>query len=108
MPHATTRPQPETLTSGVEVRGVDVSFGRPRRPRGAADTPLGSLTQSQHRHGRLCRQCGSERLTTLMMSLTDGTPVEFVSCHRCECRVWEHDGTVMDVATVLQRTRKVA
>jgi hypothetical protein len=45
-------------------------------------------------------------VTRLSLSLTDGTPVEFTSCHRCEHRTWEHAGAVMPVATVLDRTRK--
>ena len=84
------------------------STGRTRRSSATPQPPLGSLTQAEHRHGQVCRTCGSERLTRLAMQLTDGTPVEFISCHRCEGKVWEHDGAVLDVATVLARTRKVA
>jgi hypothetical protein len=40
------------------------------------------------------------------MSLTDGTPVSFVSCHTCETRVWEHEGAVLPIDVVLERTRK--
>jgi hypothetical protein len=42
----------------------------------------------------------------LSLSLTDGTPVEFTSCHRCEHRSWEHAGSEMTVQSVLDRTRK--
>jgi hypothetical protein len=45
-------------------------------------------------------------VTRLSLNLTDGTPVEFTSCHRCEHRSWEHAGSVMPVQTVLDRTRK--
>jgi hypothetical protein len=41
------------------------------------------------------------------MNLTDGTPVEFTSCHRCEHRTWEHSGGEMTVGTVLDRARKL-
>ncbi len=81
---------------------------RGRRARGAAETPLGSLTQPQHRHGQACRNCGSERVTRLVMRLTDGTPVDFTSCHVCETRVWEHEGQALEVDSVLERTRKTA
>ena len=37
---------------------------------------------------------------------TDGTPVDFVSCHRCEHRAWAHAGSVLPVNVVLDRTRK--
>jgi hypothetical protein len=47
------------------------------------------------------------------MSLTDGTPVEFTSCHRCftschrcEHRTWEPAGGELTVGTVLDRARK--
>jgi hypothetical protein len=52
--------------------------------------------------------CGSDRLTRLALELTDGTAVDFLSCHVCEDRVWEHDGRVLDVTTVLDRTRRPA
>jgi hypothetical protein len=67
--------------------------------------PLGSLTQRTDRHSAICRGCGSGHVTRLSMSLTDGTPVEFTSCHRCEHRTWEHAGDVLSVGSVLDRTR---
>ena len=72
--------------------------------------PLGSLTQPGARSGAGCMACGSERVTRIAMSLTDGSPVQFTSCHRCEHRTWEeqgHDGSVLPVAKVLDKTRKV-
>jgi hypothetical protein len=41
------------------------------------------------------------------MSLTDGTPVEFTSCHRCEHRIWEHAGSELSVEGVLARAKKL-
>ncbi len=78
-----------------------------RRSRHAAPAaPLGSLiSQRQAPH---CSSCGSARVTRLAMHLTDGTPVVFTSCHRCEVRCWEHDGTPIDVQDVLEHTRKPA
>ncbi len=84
---------------------------RPRRSRGRADAapagPLGSLTQRDHRTSATCRDCGSDHVTRLAMSLTDGTPVDFTSCHRCEHRTWEHAGAELSVDAVLERTRKL-
>ena len=68
--------------------------------------PLGSLTQPGARAGAACRACGSERVTRISMALTDGSPVQFTSCHRCEHRTWEHAGAVLPVQTVLDHTRK--
>jgi hypothetical protein len=45
-------------------------------------------------------------VTRLSMNLTDGTPVEFTSCHRCEHRTWEHGGDALSVDSVLDRTRR--
>jgi len=80
---------------------------RRRRTRATAPVPLGSLTQREHRRPDSCRGCGSGRVTRLSLNLTDGTPVEFTSCHRCEHRSWEHAGSVLTVQSVLDRTRKL-
>lgn len=72
--------------------------------------PLGSLTQPGARSGHGCRACGSSRVTRISMSLTDGSPVEFTSCHRCEHRTWEEQGaqgSVLPVDRVLDKTRKI-
>ncbi len=74
--------------------------------------PLGSLTQPGARAGATCRACGSERVTRISMALTDGSPVQFTSCHRCEHRTWEEQGlasgraAVLPVQRVLDKTRK--
>jgi hypothetical protein len=83
---------------------------RPRRGRGRGQLPagpLGSLTQRDHRVDVECRACASPHVTRLSMSLTDGTPVDFTSCHRCEHRTWEHAGTTLEIDGVLDRTRKI-
>lgn len=71
--------------------------------------PLGSLTQPGARDGSCCQACGSQRITRIAMNLTDGSPVEFVSCHRCEHRTWTEAGgtAALPVTNVLDRTRKV-
>lgn len=76
-----------------------------RRARTATPSlPLGSLTQARTERG--CAECGSTQVTRLAMRLTDGTPVNFSSCRNCEARRWEHDGMVLSVQDVLERTRK--
>jgi len=69
--------------------------------------PLGSLTQRESRDVVTCVSCSSARTTQLSMSLTDGTPVDFVSCHVCGHRSWTHEGVELEVSDVLHRTRKV-
>jgi hypothetical protein len=65
-----------------------------------------SLTRRGARNGAECPSCGSERLTSLAMTLTDGTPVNFSSCHNCEHRVWADDAGRLDFADVLTRATK--
>lgn len=78
-----------------------------RSPRSSAvSTPLGSLTQQGARGGAACTSCGSERVTRLSMSLTDGTAVDFTSCHRCEHKTWTDEGRELSVDEVLGKTRK--
>jgi hypothetical protein len=66
-----------------------------------------SLTRPGARDGSMCPNCGSNRLTMLSMTLTDGTPVDFSSCHNCEHRVWANQTGSLDFADVLTRARKI-
>jgi hypothetical protein len=41
------------------------------------------------------------------MVLTDGSPVDFTSCHTCEHRSWvESGGGALPIGDVLAKTRK--
>jgi hypothetical protein len=96
-------------SSRIPAPRISSDETRPRATRGrtpVAAGPLGSLTQRDHRPASTCRDCGSAQVTVLTMSLTDGTPVQFTSCHRCEHRTWEHAGDQLSVAVVLERSRK--
>jgi hypothetical protein len=69
---------------------------------------LGSLTQPGTLEGITCQFCGSARVTRIAMNLTDGSPVDFTSCHQCEKRSWsERGGGPISVDRVLDKTRKV-
>jgi transcription elongation factor Elf1 len=65
-----------------------------------------SLTQAGRQPSGCCPECGSERTTALAMTLTDGTPVDFSSCHNCEHRHWTHQGSVLEFADVITRATK--
>jgi hypothetical protein len=80
---------------------------RSRTPRAVIPVALGSLTQAGARTGDSCAVCGTPRVTSLALMLTDGTPVRFTSCHACEHRSWVGPDGELDRATVLERTRKV-
>ena len=67
--------------------------------------PLAALSQPAGARPS-CPSCGSDRLTSLGMVLTDGTPVSFTSCRNCECRAWAHEGAALPLSDVLSRTRK--
>ncbi len=88
----------------------------PVKPRGSRSrarnrtevvVPLGSLTQPGSRPTSVCRTCASPRVTSLTLTLTDGTPVEFTSCHACESKSWLTAEGELDRASVLERTRKI-
>ncbi len=40
------------------------------------------------------------------MTLTDGTPVDFTSCHDCEHKVWSGTSGDLALTGVLDRTRR--
>ncbi|MFZ5851016.1 MAG: hypothetical protein ACOYY2_06465 [Actinomycetota bacterium] len=67
---------------------------------------LGSLTQPGARAGASCRSCGSARVTRIALRLTDGSAVDFTSCHHCSGRSWESAGELLPVSGVLDRARK--
>jgi formate dehydrogenase maturation protein FdhE len=54
-----------------------------------------------------CGYCGSARVTSIFMTLTDGTPVDFASCHTCERRSWSAAGDQLPLTSVLDRARKL-
>jgi formate dehydrogenase maturation protein FdhE len=68
----------------------------------------GSLVNAEARGLAKCRICGSERITSIAMTLTDGSRVHFASCHHCENRWWLEDGNQLTFDHVLAKTRKIA
>lgn len=88
---------------------------RSRAPRSRAPEPaqpLGSLSQSGSRAGfrvEACGECGGQSLTRLRMTLGDGLPVVFVSCHDCEAKAWfraDDDGSELTREDVIARSGK--
>ncbi len=62
-------------------------------------TPAASL-------GR-CAACASTRVTEIAMTLTDGSPVRFTSCHACEHKAWQQpSGSNLELDTVLTKAQK--
>ena len=55
---------------------------------------------------KTCGQCLGTRVTHIAMTLTDGSSVDFTSCHSCETKNWTQAGTDLDVSTVLRKAQK--
>lgn len=79
-----------------------------RRPvsRPSLDPAVGLRPDPAHLFGVVCAACQSSRITRISMTLTDGTPVEFTSCHDCEHKVWGSTSGDLALTGVLDRTRR--
>jgi hypothetical protein len=65
-----------------------------------------SLTQVPSAGAARCPVCAGTRLTRIGLVLTDGSPVDFTSCHNCEHKSWMHEGADLPIDTVLAKARK--
>ena len=54
-----------------------------------------------------CVACRGIRVTRITMTLTDGSVVDFASCHSCEHKTWTQQGTGLDVSDVLRKAQKI-
>ena len=66
-----------------------------------------SLVTTPTRTLKACAACSKTRVTHITMTLTDGSVVDFASCHSCEHKTWTEAGTGLDVSAVLDKARKV-
>ena len=46
-----------------------------------------------------CVQCSGHRVTHITMTLTDGSVVDFASCHTCEHKTWTEAGIWQETGT---------
>jgi hypothetical protein len=67
-----------------------------------------SLVTTPARELATCAHCASSRVMSITMTLTDGSVVDFVSCHTCERKTWTESGAGLEVSEVLRRARKTA
>mgnify|MGYP001788892473 CR=1 FL=1 len=65
-----------------------------------------SLVTTPSRQLAVCASCAGTRVTSISMTLTDGTPVHFASCHSCENKSWTQAGRELDITTVLGKAQK--
>jgi transposase-like protein len=48
----------------------------------------------------ICPSCGSDQVMSISMSL-DEDAVRFRSCHACESKWWERDGSAISLQSIL-------
>lgn len=65
-----------------------------------------SLVTTPARALVVCSTCSGNRVTSITMTLTDGSPVDFTSCHSCETKSWKQNGRELDITTVLGKAQK--
>ena len=65
-----------------------------------------SLVTTPARELATCPHCARTRVMSISMTLTDGSLVDFVSCHTCERRSWTEAGTGLEVSDVLRKAKK--
>ena len=65
-----------------------------------------SLVTTPARALAVCGTCAGTKVTSITMTLTDGTAVDFTSCHSCETKSWKQGGLELDITTVLGKAQK--
>ncbi len=65
-----------------------------------------SLVTTPTRTLTVCATCSGNRVTSITMTLTDGSAVDFTSCHSCETKSWKQAGRELDITTVLGKAQK--
>jgi transposase-like protein len=53
-----------------------------------------------------CPQCGSRNVININLTMEDGEPVSFYSCHACDKRWWNRDGEPIDLPNVLELAKR--
>jgi len=53
-----------------------------------------------------CEKCGSDDVININLTMEDGDPVAFYSCHGCENRWWNRSGEPLPLARVLELARR--
>jgi hypothetical protein len=77
----------------------------PRSAAAALSVPMPPVTVLPVRRAS-CAHCGSVRTTTISMTLTDGTPVDFTSCRACEGKTWAGECGPIGLPGVLARATR--
>ncbi|MFN2589694.1 MAG: hypothetical protein ABR518_02875 [Actinomycetota bacterium] len=56
---------------------------------------------NHHAAGGRCPSCRSDELVVVELALSEGTPLEFAFCTRCERRGWDATGRNLALTSVL-------
>lgn len=65
-----------------------------------------SLAASTATGLRRCPACRGTKVTEISMTLTDGSPVDFVSCRSCEHKIWLQGDRTLPLGSVLTKAQK--
>ncbi|MCW2607807.1 MAG: hypothetical protein JWO60_2500, partial [Frankiales bacterium] len=85
--------------------GLESRSGEQHLPLTPLEIPV-SLVTTPSRLLATCTRCAGHRVTEITMTLTDGSVVDFASCHTCEHKTWTQAGVELDRPTVLQKAQK--
>jgi len=73
-------------SAGAGASGAAIPSPRAALPRSIA---AGSVrVDPALARGLSCPDCSSERMTRILLTLTDGAPVDIVCCQSCDYRAW--------------------
>jgi hypothetical protein len=78
------------------------------RQTGSALAGPASLASPGARNLTSCHLCGGRHVTAIAITLTDGSRVQFASCHRCENRWWVEGDATLSFEHVIAKARKIA
>ncbi len=80
-------------SAGAGASGAAIPSPRAALPRSIA---AGSVrVDPALARGLSCPDCSTERMTRILLTLTDGAPVDIVCCQSCDYRAWRFtDGTL--------------
>jgi hypothetical protein len=77
-----------------------------QQPTPCPEEPRVSLVTTPTSALAVCVRCCGTRVTEITMTLTDGSVVDFASCHACEHKSWTQGGVQLDRPTVLRKATK--
>jgi hypothetical protein len=94
-----------SLATGRRAAGIPAPRSAAAASLSSLSAPLPPVTVLPVRRVS-CAHCGSVRTTTISMTLTDGSPVDFTSCRACEGKTWAGECGPIGLPGVLARATR--